>query len=201
MLAQIGYRRLDKYTSQSVTREQRPTRLTAHSKRLANKCTGQFGRTHAWGDIERSKQQGFKQALINRPSAIDHLSDRLVGRGPGETGKRQIIDNGGLRDSPILIEYPPGKSAVAETQDPLLAAWEVNEGKLRFIRPDQAGRGPNRRDKRQRSMIARQQQMGAVVDHHVGGLVKIRTASAAGIGGRFVNSDRPVRPGQTEGGR
>src|SRR5262249_23611514 len=146
-------------TSQSITREQGPARLAAHCDRLANECARQFGRPITRGDIERCKQQGFKQALINRPPAIDNLSNPLIDRGPGETSEWQICHDGCLWEASVLVKDPPGKSAVTEAQGPLFAAREINEGKLCFIRSIKAAFGPNCFDERECGMIARQQQV------------------------------------------
>ena len=51
----------------------------------------------------------------------------------------------------------------------------------------------------ERRRIARQQDVGAVVDAHAGDAVVIRAAAAAGIVGRLVDDGRHALPGKTDG--
>ena len=144
-LMQVDDRRLDKDTPQPIAREQWSAGLAAERKRLADQGAGKFGRTFARGDVERRKQQGLEQAIIERPGAVHHVANGLVRRRPGQARQRQIVADRRLRYAPLLIEHPPGKTAFAEPQSPLLVGCDVYERKLRFFRAAQSCRSSRSR--------------------------------------------------------
>jgi hypothetical protein len=135
---QVGDRRLDEDTPQPIAREQWPAGLATERERFADQGAGKFGRTFARGDVERCEQQGLEQAIIERSGAIHHIANGLVRGRPGKACQGQVIADRRLRDTPLLIEYPPGKTAFAEPQSPLLAGCDVYERKLRFFRAAQS---------------------------------------------------------------
>ena len=76
---------------------------------------------------------------------------------------------------------------LSEIEQPALAGRDVDKGKLRALRPDQARLGADRPGVSQRVAVARQQQMVAVVDGEIGRSVEIGTAAAAGLLRRLVD--------------
>ena len=98
------------------------------------------------------------------------------------------IRRAGARDPAARIENPP-RQAVADPQPPALAGRQIDERKLRRLRPDQVRCAADRLGEVQHRMIARQHQVVAVVDGHADGAVEIGPAAAARIGGGLVHDD------------
>ena len=124
----------------------------------------------------------------------------LLGACPDQRHQREIIAQAGIGHAARLVEHPERQPAVAEIELPALAGGEVDERKLRALRPDQPGLGADRSRIGQRVAVARQQQMIAVVDGEVGRGVEIGAAAAAGLLRRLVDMHLVIRVGQPDGG-
>src|SRR6185312_7703960 len=97
-------------------------------------------------------------------------------------------------------EHPERQSGIAEIEQPALAGRDIDKRKLRDLRSDQPGLGADRPCIGHRMMVARQQEMVAVVDGEVGRRVEIGTATAArGLRG-FVKAHEPTGIGEPHGG-
>jgi len=88
---------------------------------------------------------------------------------------------GWYRHAAGLVEHPQRQPAVSEVDLPTLACRQIDEWKLRPLRPDQSGLGADRSCISHRVMVAREQQVIAVVDGQVGRRIEIGAATAAGL--------------------
>ena len=125
----------------------------------------------------------------------------LLRRCPDQRHQRQIIEQAGVGDAARLIEHPQRQPAVAEVELPALSGRQIDERKLRALRPDQSRLGADRACVGHRVTIARQQQMIAVVDGEVGRRVEIGPAAAAGLLRGLVDMHLEIRIRQPDGGR
>ncbi|MET3364226.1 hypothetical protein ABIF60_005621 [Bradyrhizobium japonicum] len=112
----------------------------------------------------------------------------------------RIIGEAGVGHAAAFVEHPGRQPAGAEIDLPALPGLDVDEGKLRTVRADEAGLAADRTRIGARMAVARQQQMIAVVDGEIGGAVEIGTATAAGLLRRLVHSDLEAGIGDPHGG-
>ena len=125
----------------------------------------------------------------------------LPRRCPDQRHQCEIIEQAGVGHAARLVEHPERQPAVAEIELPALPGREVDERKLRALRPDQPGLGADRSRIGERVAVAREQQMIAVVDGQIGGGVEIGPAAAAGLLRRLVDMHLIIRVRQPNGGR
>ena len=182
-------RRLDQGRAQTFARNQRPAGAAADRKRLADDGAGKPRRSIGRVDIECGEEKRLDQPLVERAFAGDDLAHRLAGRRPQKPRQRQIVEHAGSRHPPLGIEDPEWNRTVVEAQRPMGAAREIGEGEFRARRADQPRFGADAAQISERGVIAGQQQMVAVVDRHADRRIVIRTAAAAGEGGRLVHHD------------
>ena len=79
-----------------------------------------------------------------------------------------------------------------------MSGAQVDERKLRALRPDQPRLGADRACVSDRVTVARQQEMIAIVDREVGRRVEIGAAAATRLLRRFVDMHLEVRIGQPD---
>ena len=181
-------RGLDECGAKPLACDQRPARLAARRQRLAHHRGSQRRGALARLDVQRRQQQGMHQPVVQRAGAIDDIGDRSIGLDPQQPPEPEILGEARARDTAALVENPP-RQPVADSKPPALVGGEIDERKLRRLRPHQArGAADCLRELHDR-VVARQHQVVAVVDGHPDGAVEVRPAAAARIGGGFVHDD------------
>ena len=179
-LLQMRQRRLDQRRAKALAGNQRPAGATAGGKRLADDGGGEPRRALRRIDVERREQKRLDQALIERAVAGDDVADRLAGSGAQQPRQRQIIEHAGAGHAPLGVENPQRQTAVVEAQRPALAARQIDEREFGMGRADQPVRGADVAQISERGVVARQQEVIAVVDRHADRGVVIGAAAAAG---------------------
>ena len=193
-------RGLDQHRTQAVAGDQRPAGLSTRQQRFADDRAGQPRRTFGRIDIKCRQQQRLHQPLVQRALAGDRLADQFVGPCPDQRHQCEIIAQARVGNAARLVEHPERQPSVAEIELPAPAGRDVDEGKLRALRPDQPRLGADRARIGQRMAVTGQQQMIAVVDHQIGGGVKIRTATTAGGLRGLVDAHFVIGVRQPDGG-
>ncbi|MGY4336233.1 hypothetical protein ACVWW3_001139 [Bradyrhizobium sp. LM2.9] len=190
---------LDQNVTESVARDQGAAGLPAGEQRLAHDRAGKPRRAFGRIDVERCEQQRLHQALIEHALAGNGFADQRLFRRPDQRRQLQIIGEPGVGNAATLVEHPGRQPTVAEIDLPALPGRDIDEGKLRALRSDQARLGADRSRIGARMAVARQQQMIAIVDGEIGGAVEIRTAAAAGVVRRLVHGDLEAGIGEPHG--
>ena len=188
-LAQQRQRGLDERRAQSVARDQRPAGASAERERLAD-----HGRREPRGaerriDVERRQQQRLDQALVERPLAADDFADGLACGRPKQPRQRQIVERALCPARGGSNRKSTTAAAVIETQRPALAARKIDKRELRGGRTCQPVLGADAAQIVERRVVARQQQMIAVVDGHADRGVVVGAAAPAGESGGLVHDD------------
>jgi len=146
-----------------------PSRQQGFPHHRAGKTRGPLGRI----DVQRRQQQRLHQPLVKRSLARDSIADQFALRGPDQRHQCEIIEQAGIRHTASLIEHPQRQPAVAEVELPALPCRQIDEWKLRALRPDQPRLGTDRSCISYRVTVAREQEMIAVIDGQVGRRVEI----------------------------
>ena len=131
--------------------------------------------------LSAASSSGCTSRWYSVPSQGMASPTSLLGACPDQRHQCQIVAQAGVGDAARLVEHPERQPAVAEIELPALAGREIDERKLRALRPDQPRLGADRARIGQRMAVARQQQMIAVVDGEIGRGVEIGAAAAAGL--------------------
>ena len=188
-LLQRAERGLDQRRTQPLARNQRTAGPPADGERFTDDRARKSRRSHWRIDVQRREQKRLDQSPIENAFAGDDLADRLARRRPHEPRQRQIIERARSGHAPRGIENPEREAAVIKAQRPAFAARQIGKRKLGRRRTDQTMLGPDAAQIVERSMIARQKKMIAVVDRHADGRVVIRAATAAGKGRGLMDDD------------
>jgi hypothetical protein len=194
-------RGFDQNRAQSVARDQRAAGVSPRQQRFPHHGAGEPRRPLGRIDVERRQQQRLHQPLVERALARDGVADPFALSCPNQRHQCEIIGQPGVGYAASLIEHPQRQPAVAKVDLPALPCRQIDEWKLRALRTDQSRLGADRSGVGDRVMVARQQEMVAVVDGEVGRRIEIGPATAAGLLRGLVDMHLEIRIGQPNGGR
>jgi len=117
-------------------------------------------------------------------------------------GKRALVAGAGSGHAAALIENPPRQRTCVDAQRPSLAAGEVHEREFGRRRTGKPPFGADGREIGERGVIGREQEVIAVIDHHVEGGIVVGAATPSGLAGSLVHGDvRPARRKPHRGGK
>ena len=142
----------------------------------------------AGSQFKRRKHQRVQEALIRRTGAADHLAHRFAGRDQ-QFRHRDEFANARTGRARITVEQPERNDAVIDAQHPAFVRLQIGEGELRRVWPREPVGRSYRGEIRHRGVVAREQQVIAVVDHHAELRIVIRAATSARLARRLVHDD------------
>ena len=161
-------------------------RLAHHGGGKAGGGLGRFG-------IERGKKQRTPQALIKLARAAHGRADRCRRARPQERNDAEIVVRPCPRHAPGDAENPPAAAGLGSGAGPSARGGEVDEWNFGVRRPGQRVLRADQLQIGHRRMVARQQEMVAVVDHRAEKMVVVG-ASSARRPGRSPRTRPPARP-------
>ena len=182
-------RRLDEDVAQPVAGNQRAAGLAPRRQRLADDGGGETGARLPRVSVEGRDPERARQSLVQRAGARHDLADGFCVGAEQQTGESEIVAHRRPRHPAALVEDPPRQPPGVDPQRPPLARREIDECKVGRRRAGKPFRGTDRLEIGKRGMVGREQQVIAVVDHHVERRVMIGPAAPAGLAGGLVHHD------------
>ena len=202
LCAQGGQCRVNKHRVQRRHRHQRPAGAPPTHKTLGQKAPRQPRRPLFRRAIEHRQHHRFHHAPPERACAVgDDISDGLRPP-PREQQPRQgpIIRQPCARRALGHIEYPQGQAPIIHRQGPPLARTQIVEGEVGVGWPLQHGVSAQPPGVIRHRLIARENEMVAVVDHLPQLRIEVRAAAAPGARGGIDQLHRDPGLGQGERG-
>ncbi len=139
--------------------------------------------------VERGIRQWLPQPPIESRSGQQKIGDEIVRPGAHESHALQVIGQAYARNAPRRLEQPPRHAAGVGPEVPALAARDVEKRVTRFRLADQRAPRADRVEIGYRRLVARDQQVVAVVDAATQRRVEIGAATSARLRRRFVDGD------------
>ncbi len=94
-----------------VARDQRMIAAPARRERLADHARREHCGTFWSVDVERGREEGFDQALIERSRARNRFLDRRAAPRPQQSREREIFGKARAGRAALSVENPPGDRA------------------------------------------------------------------------------------------
>ena len=189
VLAEKAQRRLDEDLPESVAGDQRSASLPSRHQCFAHDGAGEARAPLLRLDVERREPERPRETLVERAGAFHGFAHGFFAGGVQQPCKRKVIARGRARHAPVAIKNPPWHTPTVDAQRPALAACKIDEGKLGRRRTVKPARGADRLEIGQRGMIAREQKVIAVVDHHIKQRVMVGPAAPSSRPGSLVHDD------------
>ena len=111
-----------------VARDQRMIAAPARRERLADHARREHCGTFWRVDVERGREEGFDQALIERSRARNRFLDRRAAPRPQQPREREIFGKARAGRAALSVENPPGDRPVVGLHGPTLACLQIDEG-------------------------------------------------------------------------
>ena len=127
---------------------------------------------------------------------MHRLADRPAGGRPENGEQRQVLPQRSAGRSSFRVEDPPRRAPFVGAQTPALAGAEVGKIKLGAVGPGHLSERSDALQIVDRSVVARQQEVRAIVDVRAQHRVEIGPAAPARRAGRFMNDRFDARSGQ-----
>ncbi len=193
-------RRIDQALRQPVAGQHRSAGSGAASDRLGQHAPQQAGRRFRHPGIERRHRERLPQAAEQHAIGRQHRRDRVLRRGAPQPQRFEIIARSGPRDPPRRAQHPPRDNALSGSHRPPLTGRDIDERDRRLGGPLERIERPDALDIGRRRLVAREEQVIAVVDANAQFGIDKGAAASAGLLTRLVEDDRVALIGQRDGG-
>ncbi len=199
-VAEVGQRRVDEGGPQPVGGDQRAAGRAPLGERLPDDGAGQRRRAFRRVGVEGREQERLPQPLVEQAPAGHRLADRRRPAGPHQPRETEVVASARARHAATGGEDPPRQAAGVGPQRPPFAAGQVDEREIGAGRPFHLVLGADRAQERARLVVARQQQVVAVVDGHAERGVVIGATAPARLTRTLVQHDPPRTIAKRNGG-